>query len=835
MKIFGATFGPCEGGFMKRPGLLRDRRSESAPKSFVALLVLLIATPAIGTLKSKQPVGEIVNPSIEILDENKRPDHWILEPAPRGAAAPGGQSTSEVAHAGVRSLLLSTSTAWTNKTLVKPYATYQLTGWIKTQDLPGSGNVGATFLARGVRTTSPAPKIGGSSDWTRVDLTFETGDQDSLIVAAALVGLEGRRTGDPAAIQGKAFFDDLKLELVSARELKPEITIDVSKMRAPMPDLIYGQFIEHLGRCIYGGIWAEMLEDRKFYSAVGETRRDRINVASPWKNVGEAGAVTMVKENVFVGEHAPQVNLSGDVPGGIAQSGLGLVAGKTYNGYVVLAGDASSAPIEVSLVWGAGETDRQTIRIDRLTKDYRKQPIRFKAGASTQDGRLEIIGKGRGKFLIGPPSLMPEDNIGGMRQDTLALLRQLDAPIYRWPGGNFVSGYNWKDGIGDRDKRPPRKNPAWTGIEHNDFGMHEYFEFIRELKTQPFIALNAGLGSVDSAVEEVQYVNGGLDTPMGQLRAQNGRPKPFGCTYWAVGNEMSGSWQLGNVPLDEFVRRHNTFSQALLNVDKSIKLVASGEAVRPSSDWDRKLLTNSTAYINLISKHFYQQDYHGGGLMTHVRQIGASIRAIAEAHRDYVKTIPQMQGRDIRVSLDEWNYWYGPHVFGELGTRYFLRDALGIAAGINEYSRDTDVIALACYAQTVNVIGAIKTSKTAATLDSTGEALVMYRCHFGVIPVEVTGPPEPLDIAAAWMKDRKTLTISAVNPTYESQRLKLKFVGGQPGTQAKTYILTGPDDIAFNDPGKEPAVRFTEQAVTGFVDALEVKPVSATIFQLHMK
>src|SRR5512137_2607903 len=125
-----------------------------------------------------------------------------------------------------------------------------------------------------------------------------------------------------------------------------------------------------------------------------------------------------------------------------------------------------------------------------------------------------------------------------------------------------------------------------------------------------------------------------------------------------------------------------------------------------------------------------------------------------------------MQGRNIRVFLDEWNYWYGLHVFGDLGTRYFLRDALGIASGINEYSRNTDVIALACYAQTVNVIGAIKTSKTAAVLDSTGEALVIYRHHFGSIPVEITGAPEPLDVAAAWTKDRKALTISVVNPTF---------------------------------------------------------------------
>jgi alpha-N-arabinofuranosidase len=422
-----------------------------------------------------------------------------------------------------------------------------------------------------------------------------------------------------------------------------------------------------------------------------------------------------------------------------------------------------------------------------------------------------------------------------MRRDTLELLKQLDSPIYRWPGGNFVSGYDWKDGIGDRDKRPPRKNPAWTGIEHNDFGTHEFFDFLREVDSQPFIAINAGLGSADEAAQQVEYVNGGPDTPMGKLRGQNGRREAWGAKYWAVGNEMSGDWQLGNVPIEEFVKRHNTFSQALLKVDPSILLVASGEAVRASSDWDRQLLTHGADYIHLNSKHFYRQDWHGGGLLTHVRQIGDAIRAIADAHREYMRTIPQMQGRDIRVSLDEWNYWYGPHVFGELGTRYFLRDALGIAAGINEYSRQTDVIAMANYAQTVNVIGAIKTSKTAAVLDSTGEALVMYRRHFGTVPVEITGTPEPLDVAAAWTADRTALTISVVNPTFEPQRLSFRIDGARLASDGTKWVLTAADDMAFNEPGKTPVVRFVESRVTGVQDALELAPASATIFRIAVR
>lgn len=808
----------------------------------LALVIAGLALSA-GAVGPRQPIGEILNPSVENLDAKNLPLNWTIDPAPRGGAQPTAVVAADEAHAGSKSLMISApGVSWTNKILVRPYALYRMTGWVKTQDIPAANDRGAAFELRGVKVTSPVQRINGTQNWTRVEISFDTEGQDSLILAALIVaprGPRGNRGGAAtaaAAPTGKAWFDDLKLELVSARELKPMIAIDAAKTREPMPDLIYGQFIEHLGRCIYGGIWAEMLEDRKFYSAVGETRRDRTFVPSPWKAVGGPEAVTMLTENAFVGAHTPQVDLGGDgTAKGIVQSDLGLLNARGYVGYVILAGDPAAAPIEATLSWGAGPNERQTVRIAKISGTFTKYPLKYKAGASIDKGSFEIVGKGKGKFLIGTASLMPDDNIKGMRKDTLALLRQLDAPIYRWPGGNFVSGYNWKDGIGDRDKRPPRKNPAWTGIEHNDFGMHEYFEFLKELNTQPFIALNAGLGSVDSAIQEVQYVNGGPDTPMGKLRAANGHPEPFRCTYWAVGNEMSGDWQLGNVPIQEFVKRHNSFSQALLDVDKSIKLVASGEAVRPSSDWDRQLLTNCADYINLNSKHFYKQDWHGGGLLTHVRQIGDAIRAIADAHREYLKTIPQMQGKNIRVSLDEWNYWYGPHVFGELGTRYFMRDALGIAAGINEYTRDTDVIAMACYAQTVNVIGAIKTNKTAAVLDSTGEALVMYRRHFGTIPVEVTGAPEPLDVAATWTKDRKALTISVINPTFESWPLGIKISGAPAASQGKAWVLTAPDDMAFNDPGKDPVVVFTEKTVTGIKDSLTVAPASATIFVLPVK
>jgi alpha-N-arabinofuranosidase len=261
------------------------------------------------------------------------------------------------------------------------------------------------------------------------------------------------------------------------------VTVDATKTGAPISKYIYGQFIEHLGRCIYGGLWAEMLEDRKFYYPVtgeapawemfkpgnrsydGEGHPYELLMRSPWMIVGPKSGVRMIKNGAYVGEHTPEIALPGKgQPAGLQQERLALVAGKEYVGRVVLSGAATAGPVEVSLVWGGGATMRHTVTIARIGADYAKFPLRFRAGGSTDNGRLEIVARGEGSFRVGAVSLMPADNIYGWRPDTLALLKELNAPVYRWPGGNFVSGYDWKDGIGDPDKRPPRKNPAWKGV-----------------------------------------------------------------------------------------------------------------------------------------------------------------------------------------------------------------------------------------------------------------------------------------------------------------------------------------------------------------------------------
>lgn len=723
-----------------------------------------------------------------------------------------------VAHEGAKSLCISADVfaqgRWSNRVNLKPWARYRFTGWVKTSDVAVASGKGAGIRLGGVE--AQLPDFQGTNDWTQVSCEFETGENDCATVEC-LLGIDGKA-------KGKVWFDDMSFKLLQAEKINTTLEIDLTEQGIEMSPYIYGQFIEHMGRCIYGGIWAEMLMDRKFWFAPGEK-------GSVWKVSGDGkpeDLLYMDSSAPYTGKHTPVLK-AGKYNVRLEQGHLGLRPGISCSGYVIMKADREM-PVKVVLDYG---TYAQEVILE-VTSGYRKYPVKFSAAdVKIKDASLAIIPQGEGKLWIGTASLMPDDHVDGFRADVLALLRGLKSPVYRWPGGNFVSGYDWHDGIGDRDKRPPRKNPAWTGVESNDVGIHEFMRLCELLETEPYIAVNAGLGGVKEAADEVEYCNGSVDTPMGKIRQQNGQAKPWQVKWWSVGNEMFGDWQLGFMSTEDFVKKHDSFADAMWKVDSSIRLIAVGEVGR----WDEMMLANCADKMNLISEHFYCQDWHGGGLMTHVLQIPRNIRRIAQAHRGYRETIGALKDKDIRICMDEWNYWYGPHIYGELGTRYFLRDALGIAAGINEFLRQSDVVFMANYAQTVNVIGCIKATSTDACYASTGEVLKMYREHFGTVPVKVGGELRPFDVAVAWNPDEKTLTVSVVNPSWEEVEFDLntlqkaiEYQGKQyhlKGT-GKMYVLTGPDDMAYNTPGQENVVKMEDTELKS-CSRLKVKPYSANI------
>jgi alpha-N-arabinofuranosidase len=620
----------------------------------------------------------------------------------------------------------------------------------------------------------------------------------------------------------------------------PVVSIDISDTGQPIEKYIYGQFIEHLGRCIYGGIWAEMVEDRKFYYPVEEdfepfaTATDpfwgtgpyQYLNASPWEIIGDGENVQMELSEPYTGEHSVNVFVPGDgSAAGIRQYGLGLVKGKQYTGRIILKGESESLPIMVRLSSGDKNIE---VPVNEMGTEYHAAAFEFESPFSSDSAVLEIYSEGSGSFTIGTLSIMPADNIEGWRKDVVALMKELESPVYRWPGGNFVSGYNWRDGIGERDKRPPRKNPAWKGVEPNDVGIHEYMELMELLGAEAFIAVNTGLGTLEEVVEEVEYVNGPSDSEWGQIRAENGHTEPFGVKWWAVGNEMFGSWQLGNMPLSDYIKKHSSIAEAMWKVDPDAQLIGVGAV----GEWSQTMLSQAADKMNLISEHIYCRELDT--VSAHIAQIANSVKRVADAHRKYRSEIKGLAQKNIRIAMDEWNYWYGDYLYGELGVRYHHKDALGIAKGLHEYFRNSDLFFMANYAQTVNVIGCIKTTATTSGFATTAMPLMLYRKHFETIPVQVNNAIPLLDIAAAISEDRKILTVSMVNSDDRPKTYHLDIPDSHISKNGRTWIIQNDDPEAFNVPGEDPEVTIVESEFSLKKNRIEVPAYAVMMIEFEL-
>ncbi len=656
-----------------------------------------------------------------------------------------------------------------------------------------------------------------------------------------------------------AIFILAPLSTARAAEAELKLTLDAAKTGAQISPYIYGQFVEHLGRSIYGGLWAEMLEDRKFGREISDDYKP-FDVAddwfgkpaaftylknSPWKVIGPKGTVTMDKTKPYVGEWTPVLRLPADgTEVGISQGNetynqaggyLAVRKGRKYVGRVVLAGEGIDA-VTVKLgheTQYRGPNWTLTQPISGVTNEFKAFPFEFTPTENSDFITFSISAKGKGSLRIGAVSLMPADNVKGWRPDTLRELKKLGTPLLRWPGGNFVSGYNWRDAIDPNpDKRPPRANPAWKNMEHNDVGIHEFLGLCEMLSAEPFIALNMGKGSVEEAAAEVQYIVGSPDSPMGRLRAANGRREPWKAKYWAVGNEMYGWWQLGYIPVDLYVLRHNAAAKLIRAEQPDAILVACGDT--STKGWDAGMLTNSGANMNLLALHTYVHEVPEDTL-AHAVQLRDSIHNILSTFRGYKSQFPAVNQQNIKVSFDEYNFWYGNNIYGELGVQYRLKDALGVAMALHEFYRNSDIVGLACFAQTVNVLGAIKTSRTDATLEGSGQVLALYRHQYGTIPIEVTQPSPDLDVAAAWTEDRKAITISVVNATGTSRAITLDLGRTAIKPAGKRWEITGANPEVFNEPGANPPLIQAIEAPVTFSGKLDAPAYSARLYRLEVQ
>ena len=567
------------------------------------------------------------------------------------------------------------------------------------------------------------------------------------------------------------------------------VTIDTEKTAEPVSKYEFGMFIEHIGPLIYRSLWAEMLDDRKFYFPItskeppapaapqGGFRRNQLR---KWRPVGPDEAVVMDKDKPFTGEQSPRIQLDSATPHGIEQTGLAVLKGKKYIGRIYLRGNPDSK-VKVALIWGEGAGDRQSVPIGALSGEYKKFPFSFTADADSEKATFEVTGTGSGDFQIGAVSLMPADNLQGFRPDTIALLKQLHSGMWRLPGGNFLSDWSWYNGVGDIDKRPPTFDYAWNAMQSNDVGLDEFMTLCKLIGVDPYVTVNAGFGDAHSAGEEVEYMNGSVHTRLGAMRTRNGHPEPYHIKFWNIGNEPWGTFQLGYTPLKYYVLKNNEFAAAMRQADPSITLIGSGKMLEPmflrdenrakyadnlqplygsDVDWTGGLLAHSWGTFDGIAEHWYESPgrhfdierakslplnapeddayvKYDPTTLEFARYAGNVIRRKAEEWQGYQKRFPAMIDKKIFLSIDEYAYFGGGRGMGPN-----LKVALAYGMLFNEMLRHTDFLTMSAHTMGVSTMDY---TPTAATLNTTGLMFKMYTNQFaGTVPVALSGnSPQP--------------------------------------------------------------------------------------------
>ena len=217
--------------------------------------------------------------------------------------------------------------------------------------------------------------------------------------------------------------------------------------------------------------------------------------------------------------------------------------------------------------------------------------------------KFAIIAGKSGQFVIERILLYPTDHVNRADPDVIRFLRESSLPILRWPGGNFVSGYHWRHGVGPIEKRPTLPNYAWGQQENNFFGTDEFIAFCRAVGCEPMICLNAGSGTVTEAAKWLEYCNGGADTPMGRLRAENGHTEPYNVKHWEIGNELWGKWQYHWTTAEGYVDRYRRFVKALLEVDPGITIYACGAPVMWGKNWNDTLIAGASDILRITTDH----------------------------------------------------------------------------------------------------------------------------------------------------------------------------------------------------------------------------------------
>lgn len=473
---------------------------------------------------------------------------------------------------------------------------------------------------------------------------------------------------------------------------------------------------------------------------------------------------------------------------------------------------------------------------------------------------LEHLGRAIYEGIYDPQSKFADSN--GFRKDVLEEIRKLGVPIIRYPGGNFVSGYNWLDGIGPKENRPQVLDKAWNSVNSNRFGTDEFLAWCRAANTEPLLAVNLGTGTPEEAAALVEYCNVASGTRWSDLRRKNGVAEPYKVHHWCLGNEMDGPWQIGHMSATEYGAKAADAGRQMRYVDSSLKLVAcgsSGPGVPTYLEWDRQVLEECYEYVDAISLHRYLGNSNETGgdyakFLTLNLSMEKQIEEVASVC-DYVRG-RKRSAKKLWLSFDEWNVWYrarggsavngnrqsAPHLLEEI---YDLGDALLVGGMLNTLIRKADRVKIACLAQLVNVIAPIMTNANGLyrqtiyypyswalqlARGSVLEILVESPTH----EVSGTGTVASVDVAATLDSASGNVAIFILNRSVHKQH-ELQITWEDSSRRfVNSQILTGSDlkvTNTFESPNRVVPQPGPKATTTASGAAVQVPAQSYTVLQ----
>lgn len=609
---------------------------------------------------------------------------------------------------------------------------------------------------------------------------------------------------------------------------KAEVSVALTGQRHDIDRRIFGQFLEHFGRIIQGGLWAELLENRKFYPI----DPDRTQVAQPWKPEADRSDISYVIDRFesIDGISSQRVSVFGDRKAwrGISQTGFDVLSEREYVAYAWVKTDTPGHKIAFRLESADGKTRVQAeTAIER--GEWTRYQVRLRTAEAAKGAAFRILFNGNGIYWIGAASLMPGDNVDGMRADVLELARAMSPKIIRWPGGGYPDEYDWRTGIGPRDRRPPQPilpfgqpNGFDAGIDPNDFGTDEFLDFCKLIGADPYITANFGSGTPEMAASWVEYTNGAASSTWGRKRAENGHPEPYRVKNWSVGNEIWG---------DPFESGHTTaegYSYFLAPIVKAMRTADPGIAITgvgllnnmngTEDGWNETIVRANGKDLNFLSiHHYYPGGFHPPAFEGKPHDFDLAVVGdpwVFESRLgELLKKIDREMGssNQLNVALDEWNEWDWDLVLptdtskrslvnqfidliGQTGLEmnHTARDALFNARMLHLLMRMSDRVPIGVRTHMINSLGAIRTDSTGSFLTASGVVMELYSNHSGDTLVPTTQTSATFDVPEEGWKGIPYLDVTA---SMNGQKLFLHLVNVHPSEEMDVHIHIAGGDI----------------------------------------